>query len=342
VLHGLQRQEEDNSNASNAIKSDLSAIKDTLHIVGQMDGISTKIEEAIKQSLQTGSKEDGEMLKGVYYSMKKLVSEFNKEKEDAILFNKQYLNSMSDLKGHIEEDFGKRLAEAIEQNAGLQDAIQTINRTLQHSVKDQNRLLLDIVGTIEKQLPFFSGKVEDSISAIAEKITAYERATLSKLTNTGADVMRFISENVINDIKDMGKRHHTLMAEVGQIKQLSSGGAKDQVDVLQGVFLSVKKLLNIATKERDTNEKVANQLTNALDNLYSQIRRLESEKDELDVELLRLAGDDYFKNKFKQLENDLHKARSLADKYQEEKMELEQKYMRLQQQWDLAQELEGR
>ncbi|WP_420265553.1 hypothetical protein [Candidatus Magnetominusculus dajiuhuensis] len=336
--------------AAGAIKNDLSAALSTIgetlqnnligQIVGQIEGISEKIDASVKQSLQSG--EEGEMVKGVYYSMKKLINDFNKKRESAIEFNKQYLTSMSDLRKHIEDDLRKHIIDAQEQNTMLKNDIQNLNRSLQHSAKEQNKLLVDILGTIEKQLPFFSGKVDDALSHIEGRITGFERATLSKMTSTSTDFMKFIDENVVNNLKGIGKNYGSVMGGLSEIKQLTDSSVKDQTDMLQGVFLYVKKLLQISEKERDTNEKVSVELTNALDNLYSHIRRLESENDELDVELLRLAGDDYFKNKFKQLENEVNKARSLAEKYQEEKIELEQKYMRLQQEWTLAQELEGK
>ncbi|MBF0568031.1 MAG: hypothetical protein HQK95_04110 [Nitrospirae bacterium] len=350
VVDGIERQTGEVAAASGAIKDDLfaalSSIGETLQnnligqIVGQIEGISEKIDASVKQSLQSG--EEGEMVKGVYYSMKKLINDFNKKRESAIEFNKQYLTSMSDLRKHIEDDLGKHIIDAQEQNTMLKNDIQNLNRSLQQNVKEQNKLLVDILGTIEKQLPFFSGKVDDALSHIEGRITGFERATLSKMTSTSTDFMKFIDENVVNNLKGIGKNYGSVMGGLSEIKQLTDSSVKDQTDMLQGVFLYVKKLLQISEKERDTNEKVSVELTNALDNLYSHIRRLESENDELDVELLRLAGDDYFKNKFKQLENEVHKARGLAEKYQEEKIELEQKYMRLQQEWTLAQELEGK
>ncbi|MBF0556123.1 MAG: hypothetical protein HQK96_16490 [Nitrospirae bacterium] len=316
-------------------------IKDALqkNFIGQ--DISEKIDESIRQSLQLRGKEEGEMLKGVYYSMKKLINDFKEENEDAILFSKQSLTSMSDLRKHIEDDLGKRLIDAQEQNAMLKDDIQNLNKTLQHNVKQQSKLLVDIVRTIEKQLPFFSGKVDDAFSNIDARITSFERSTLSKITNTGTDFMKFVDENVLSNFKDLRTDYGKLMREIDEIRQLTNCSLKDRADMLQGVFLSVKKLLNISEKERDTTEKVAEELTNALDNLYSQIRRLESGKDELAVELLRLAGDDYFKNKFKQLENELHKAHSLAEKYHEEKIEWEQKYLKLQHEWGAAHQIDG-
>ncbi|MBF0403799.1 MAG: hypothetical protein HQL00_07520 [Nitrospirae bacterium] len=286
----------------------------------------------IKQAVQLRDKEEGEMVKGVYYSMKKLISDFNKERENAIVFNKQYLTSMNDLRTHIEEYIGKNIMDAKEQNATLKGDVQNVSKSMQQNVKDQNKMLLDIIMVIEKQLPFFSGKVDEALSGVENKIAGFERATLSKITNTSTDIMKYIDENVANS--DTGRHYGPLMAELGAIKQLTNNTVKDQNDVLQGVFLSVKKLLNISAKERDTNQKVANDLISALDTLYAHIRRLEAENDELDVELLRLAGDDYFKNKFKQLETELHKTRSLAEKYQDEKRELEQKYLKLQHEWE--------
>ncbi|MBF0458488.1 MAG: hypothetical protein HQK99_11410 [Nitrospirae bacterium] len=335
----LAAQAAETAAASDAMKRELSTINETLqkNLIGQIAGISEKIDESIKQSIQSSGKEEGEMLRGIYYSMKKLVTEFNREKEDSILFSKQSLTGMSDLKRHIEDDLGKRLVDTQEQNTMLHDAIQNVNKTLQNNVKDQNKLLLSIIAVIEKQLPFFSGKVDDAISGIDGKIAGFERTTLSKITATGTELMKFIDENVANNLKDTGKSYGPLMDELSAIRQLTNNLVKDQSDVLQGVFLSVKKLLNISAKERDSNEKVAHALANALDNLYSHLRRLESEKDELDVELLRLSGDDYFKNRFKQLEAELHKARSLAEKYQDEKTEMEQKYLKLQQAWEAAQ-----
>ncbi|MCG6552592.1 MAG: hypothetical protein L7F77_09715 [Candidatus Magnetominusculus sp. LBB02] len=344
VLDGIGRQADESAASSEAIKKDLSDISATLqkNLIGQIEGISEKIDESVRLALQSSAKEEGEMAKGAYYAVKKLVSDFNKAKEDAIVFNKQYMNGLTDLRTHFEDDLGKRLMGAEEQSAAIKDDIQNLHKGLQHNVKDQNKLLLDIVGTIERQLPFFSGKVDDAISGIEGKVAGFERSTLSKIDRAGSDIMKYIDENVANNLKDTEKGYAPLFDELNAVKQLISGIVKDQSDVLQGVFLSVKKLLNISAKERDTNEKVSKELTNALDNLYSHIRRLEAENDELDVELLRLAGDDYFKNKFKQLENELVKARGLADKYKDEKAELEQRYDMLQQQWSLARELEGK
>ncbi|MBF0318998.1 MAG: hypothetical protein HQL01_04240 [Nitrospirae bacterium] len=303
--------------------------------------IFTEDMASIKQTLQMREKEEGEMVKGVYYSMKKLTNDFNKEKENTILFNKQYLTSMNDLKKHIEDDLGRRLKSAEELNTSLKNDIQKLNQTLQHSVKEQNKLLIDIIGTLEKQLPFFSGKFDEALSGIDTKITGFERTAKSQITNAGIDFMKFIDENVVNNLKDLEKTYGSLKGEISTIKQQTSGNVKEQADVLQGVFLSVKKLLNIATKERDDSEKVARDLNHALDSLYSQIRRLESDKDELGVELLRLAGDDYFKNKFKTLEDELVKSRNIAEKYQEENRELEQKYLMLQQQWNESHDVDG-
>jgi ABC-type transporter Mla subunit MlaD len=344
VTDGLEKQAEDASKTSGAIKKDLSAINESLQknfgdqhkiigdaLGGHIEGIYEKIDTSfvdiasIRQTLQQREKEEGEMIKGVFYSVKKLTNDFNKEREDSILYNRQFLTSMGELKERIGD-------------------LLSLKETMQYSVKEQNKVLADTVGgiisTLEKQLPLFSGKLDQTLSGIDAKITAFEREAQKQINNTNADFMKFIDENVRNNLKELGAGYGSLKGEIGGLRQLLDGNVKEQNNMLQGVFLSVKKMLNIITKERDTTEKVSNELTNALDNLYSQIRRLESEKDELDVELLRFGGDDYFKSKFKMLENELSKAKNLAEKYQDEKRELEQKYLKIRDEWNQAQRMD--
>jgi hypothetical protein len=332
-MNGLGKQAEDAAKMSDAIKKDLSAINQAIqkNLGGQIDGIYSKVDasldelSAIKQNLQNREKEDGEMIKGVFYSMKKLTNDFSREKEDTVLYNKQFMAGMGDLKVHITD-------------------LLSLKEYMQYSVKEQNKLLVDtinyIVKTLEHQLPLLSGKMDETLAGLDAKITVFEREAQSQINNANADFMRFMDENVKTNLKDLGAGYGSLKGDIGGIKQLLDGNVKEQNNMLQGVFLSVKKMLGIITKERDTNEKVAGELNNALDNLYSQIRRLESDKDELGVELLRFAGDDYFKDKFKVLESELTKARNLADKYQSDNMELEQKYLTLQDEWNKTRQID--
>ena len=73
---------------------------------------------------------------------------------------------------------------------------------------------------------------------------------------------------------------------------------------------------------------------NELEVLYGHIRRLESEKDDLGLELLRLGGDAYQKEKLTSIEKEMKKQKALSEKYLNEKKEIEARMVQMEELWE--------
>ena len=150
----------------------------------------------------------------------------------------------------------------------------------------------------------------------------------------------YIDEKIENSFKENAQKD-VAYNELAEIRKIMDDNEREQVKLLNGVFYSVKKLAAANSKEKEGSEDLTAQFRSMLDALKGHVRRLESEKDELSVELLRLAGDDFFKNKFAELEKETKKTKKLADQYLREKTELEGRLKAFQHLWEKSAEKKG-
>jgi hypothetical protein len=143
---------------------------------------------------------------------------------------------------------------------------------------------------------------------------------------------KYIEKKLDGSFKEHEQKN-VIKKELTEIKKSIQDNEKEQTSLLNGVFYSIKKLISTHNKEKEVSEDFTAQFRSALDVLYGHVRRLESEKDELSVELMRLAGDDFLNNKYAELEKELKKAKTLADEHMREKTELESKLKKFQHLW---------
>ncbi len=254
-------------------------------LISLLKMIVTLLENVKAEMSGTGGKygkEQNEMLSGVFYSVKKLLTLYNKDKEGSEQNAMQSVSALNEIKQHMEDTTEKHLQIT-------KDSAEKVSSQLMNDFRNMKKYMDNYM----KQ-------------------------------NSGTDGQSNSTENVLMEIK-----------------RAMEGREKEQNDLLNGVFYSIKKLTNSYKKEKDYSDNTAIQFQNTLEVLYGHIRRLESEKDELSVDLMRLAGDDYLKNKFAELEKELKKAKSRAEKYQKDNFELEDRMKDIQQQWDTAAAAKG-
>jgi len=134
-------------------------------------------------------------------------------------------------------------------------------------------------------------------------------------------------------IEPDGKKD-SLLREVNGLKDTIHANNSEQQHLLNTIYYSTKKMSKSIGKEKDDATKSEIQFLSALEVLYEHIRRLESDKDELGIELLRIGGDSHQKEKLASIEKELENQKALSEKYLLEKKEIEGKMVEMESLWE--------
>ncbi len=218
-------------------------------------------------------------------------------------------SSLSDFTGKVEEIIARQL---------------TSNDKGVDSLKD----LLD------RQLPKISEQMERTTVGIVKEVSSAVGKTHSSLNNSIDELKRYF-ESSNKEMRKLDAEHKgDRDKDISGIREALRESDKRLNDLLNGMYFSIKKLMNAYSNEKDISDRVESKLMNTLDTLYGHLRRLESENDELKMELLRYAGDDMLKNKFEEMEKEIKKTKEMAERNLKEKNEAEEKFRQLQDLWE--------
>ena len=98
--------------------------------------------------------------------------------------------------------------------------------------------------------------------------------------------------------------------------------------IINSAFYSMKKIITEQKREREVALHAEFQLKSALETLYEHLQRLERNKKDFIDELIQVssAGSDFLMNRLTEQEREIEKAKTLAARYKQEKLEMEHKF----------------
>ncbi len=335
----------------------------------QFSGLREKLESSINTIKEDMTERGGETRSLVTKSNDEMKSYFEeniksflqRENDSSGKISEEMLDGIADFKRDIERSLSE-LIEEKGQTTGLDDELYEMKQIVSKTRKEQNEMLK---GIIENQLISLTKRVGSTIEGIQQGMSGIEDKTKQLVMHSNKEIKMYIEDYVgknkndkntseeitaqlLESLQDMKKEIEQKLDKqskkgadsdlVYEVKEAVNKGDKEQIEMLKGVFYSVKRLTTAAKKDQEVADNMAAEFRSSLDVLYGHINRLENERDELGVELMRLAGDEYLKTRFTEMEDELDKARNAAEGYQQENKELQEKLKKFQSLWEKSKE----
>ncbi|MBF0231712.1 MAG: hypothetical protein HQK65_01565 [Desulfamplus sp.] len=263
--------------------------------------------DEISKQLQAKTGKQEELLSTIFYSIKKQLGASSQEKELHDQFKNQLIKNLTE----------------------LQQTIVAIGAKQQESTELQNNFAGDI-----KKISSRLNSWGDNLDSAKDNILAIVEEKTKSISNENySKIAAYIKEITDSRSAEKGGMDSLIQKELTELSQLFKAREQEQSNLLNTIYYSIKKITTQYDKEKEVDKGAQIEFLNSLEILYGHIRRLESEKDDLGLELLRFGGDALQKEKLNTIENELKKQKNLADKYLREKNEIEERYNKMEALW---------
>ncbi|MBC8413330.1 hypothetical protein H8E50_06640 [bacterium] len=305
--------------------------------------VMTEVEK-IKQLLRKNAEDQGDILAAISGKIETTVQEITQGqiqaeteilKKEIVEAENKTIQIVTDMRDMLADKMTGSKDEAGFEGV-LHEEVADLKKIMEDTRQKQENLLKGVVG---KDLMGLVGMIVSMLETMKIDMADTTKAMKAERQSTGN-----VADSFVNNIQDLKSYIYDAVEKITvndgagkdlnndleELKRAIQARDKEMSDLLNGVYYSIKKLTTSVGREREDSENIAAQFRNTLDNLYGHIRRLETEKDELSVDIMRFAGDEVMKSKFLELEKEVKKANSRTQKILAEKAEVEEKFTQLQ------------
>jgi len=303
INHELQNITDKTDQAVSSLNDSLSSVG--MHTEKVADSLNDELKNYARgqKDIKENIEKQGEFLTGMFYALKKQINASVTEKEEAEKFKTKYLEKQNELYDMIMDSEETRK-----------------QQSLLNEMKKQ-------VSALNDRLGYSTGNGDNLISLIEHK-------NKQQLNELKSGLMDEFANILVKQLESDHTKDDRFQKELNELKETIHANDSEQHNLLNTIYYSTKKMSKSIGKEKGEADKSEIKFMNELEVLYGHIRRLESEKDDLGLELLRLGGDAYQKEKLTSIEKEMKKQKALSEKYLNEKKEIEARMVQMEELWE--------